>query len=63
MIVAGAGYALLFALLAWQALRGQSILNPDATTVAALATWAAVTAATVWVATNRVRIWPVVVFQ
>jgi hypothetical protein len=63
MIVAGASYALLFALLAWQALRGQSILNPDATTVAALATWAAVTAATVWVATNRVRIWPVVVFQ
>jgi hypothetical protein len=64
MIVAGASYALLFALLAWQALRGQSILNPDATTVAALATWATVTAATVWVAAaNRVRIEPVIVFQ
>jgi hypothetical protein len=64
MIVAGASYAMLFALLAWQALRGQSILSPDAATLAALATWATTTAATVWVAAaNRARIQAVVAFH
>ena len=63
-IVAGASYALLFALLAWQALRGQSFLNPDAATLTAFAAWATATAATVWVVgTNRAKIRPVVVFQ
>ena len=64
MIVAGASYTLLFALFMWQALRGQSILNPDATTLGALAAWVTLTLATVWVVgANRARIRPVVVFQ
>ena len=53
MIVAGSSYALLFALLLWQALRGQSVLNPDATTVGALVLWAAATAGTAWIVAAR----------
>jgi len=34
-----ASYAALFATLLWQALRGQSIMNPDATTIAVLGAW------------------------
>jgi hypothetical protein len=56
--VGGASYAALFALLLWQALRGQSVLGPDATTLAALAAWAAATAAAVWVVSTRQRIIP-----
>ena len=64
MVVAGASYAFLFALFLWQALRGQSILSLDATTLTALATWAIATAGTMWVAVaNRDRIQPVVVFH
>jgi hypothetical protein len=50
-----ASYVLLFALLLWQAMRGQSILNPDAVTVAALMLWAAATAASLWAVTARPR--------
>jgi hypothetical protein len=38
-------YAALFGLLLWQALRGQSILQPDPLMATALATWAAATVA------------------
>jgi hypothetical protein len=43
--VAGASYAALTAILLWQALRGQSIVGPDAFTLAAFAAWAVLTAA------------------
>ena len=43
--VAAAGYAGLTALVAWQALRGQSLIHPDARTWAALGVIAVVTAA------------------
>ena len=45
VIVAGVSYGLLFAILMWQALRGQPIVNPDGLTLAALAAWAFATAA------------------
>ena len=43
VLAAAASYASLFALLLWQALRGQSIVAPDGALVAALAIWAAAT--------------------
>jgi hypothetical protein len=43
-LAAAASYAALFALLLSQALRGQSLVAPDATTLAALAVWASGTA-------------------
>jgi len=49
VVVAGASYAVLFALLLVQALRGQSILQPDATTLALAAVWA-VLSASAWLA-------------
>jgi hypothetical protein len=55
ILVAGTSYALLFALFLWQALRGESILTPDTTTLAALAIWAAATATTVWAVAARAR--------
>jgi hypothetical protein len=42
VIAAAASYALLFLLLLWQALRGQSIVAPDGMAVASIALWAAV---------------------
>jgi hypothetical protein len=42
VLAAAASYALLFLLLLWAALRGQSIVAPDAATLASLATWAVV---------------------
>jgi hypothetical protein len=42
--VAGGSYAGLTAILLWQAFRGQSLVAPDALTLAALGVWAAVTA-------------------
>jgi hypothetical protein len=36
-------YAMLFVLLLWQALRGQSLIHPDGPTLAALACWAVLT--------------------
>jgi hypothetical protein len=41
---AAASYVVLFGLLMWQALRGQSIVAPDRTTLVVLAMWAALTA-------------------
>lgn len=42
--ITGAGYGALFVLLLWQALRGQSVVAPDAMTIAALVTVSAATA-------------------
>jgi hypothetical protein len=50
VIVAGVSYALFFAILMWQALRGQPIVNPDGVTLAAVAGWAFTTAAAAAVA-------------
>ena len=52
-MVAAASYVSLFGILLWQALRGQSVINPDAATMAALATWLLLTIAAVWMATSR----------
>ncbi len=43
VFAAAASYALLFVLLVWEALRGQSIVAPDAMALVSLAIWAAVT--------------------
>ncbi len=43
VLVAAAGYASLFLLLLWQALRGQSVVAPDATALASIAMWAVIT--------------------
>ena len=56
VIVGGSSYALLFALLLWQALRGQSILRPDAATLGALLIWATATAGVAWMAAVRPRL-------
>jgi hypothetical protein len=50
VIAAASSYTALLALLLWQALRGQSILQPDAIMLAALAVWLAATAAAAYVA-------------
>ena len=44
VLVAAASYASLFLLLLWQALRGHSVLAPDATTLTAVALWAVASA-------------------
>lgn len=41
VLVASASYALLFAILVWQALRGQSLASPDAETLGTFALWLA----------------------
>lgn len=51
--VAAGSYATLFALLLWQALRGQSLIAPDAMTVTALAAWMLLTALAMWWAAGR----------
>jgi hypothetical protein len=43
----------LFALLLWQALRGQSVIAPDTATVGALALWAVLSASAIWIASSR----------
>lgn len=53
MLVAGGSYAGLFAILVWQALRGQSIVEPDVLTVVALAAWLLLTGAAAWTAWRR----------
>ena len=44
---AAASYATLFGILLVQALRGQSVVAPDAATIAALAIWAVATSLSV----------------
>jgi hypothetical protein len=53
MRTAAASYAALFAILIWQALRGQSLVRPDGLTLAILAGWAALTGLIAWVAAGR----------
>ena len=48
-----ASHASLFALLLWQALRGQSVVAPDAATVTALVLWAATSSSAISVAALR----------
>lgn len=43
LLAAAASYVSLFLLLLWEALRGQSVVAPDATALASLAIWAIVT--------------------
>ncbi len=43
VLAAAASYAALFLLLLWEALRGKSIVAPDAVALASIAIWAAVT--------------------
>jgi hypothetical protein len=51
VLAAAASYASLFLLLLWQALRGQSVIAPDATALAATAIWALVTVVALgWIA-------------
>ena len=47
VLTAAGSYAALFAVLLWQALRGQSIVQPDLTTAVVLAAWALATAAAI----------------
>jgi hypothetical protein len=47
-LTAAGSYVGLFSLLLWQALRGQSVLATDAPALAAVAAWAATTAAAAW---------------
>jgi hypothetical protein len=53
--MAAASYATLFALLLWEALRGQSVVAPDATALTTLAIWAGLTALGVGWAGIRAR--------
>ena len=54
LFVAAASYATLFATLLWQALRGQSIMNPDAVTIAVVGMWALMSAVAVrWSIASR----------
>jgi hypothetical protein len=50
MLTAAVSYGALFAILLSQALRGQSIVQPDMTTIVAVAAWALATAAAVYTA-------------
>ncbi|MFY7069558.1 hypothetical protein ACOQFV_27180 [Nocardiopsis changdeensis] len=53
VLVASGAYTGLLALLTWQALRGQSVVAPDALTLGAAAALAAATAAGAWWALGR----------
>jgi hypothetical protein len=53
MLAAAASYLVLFALLLWQALRGQSVIDPDPTTITAFASWATLSVAAIWLASSR----------
>lgn len=50
VLISAASYATLFALLLWQALRGQSVMAPDATALASLIAWAVTTVVALGVA-------------
>jgi hypothetical protein len=50
---AAASYTALFAILLWQALRGQSVARPDAVTVVALLAWAVATSSASWLLLAR----------
>jgi len=55
--VVTASYVALFGVLLWQALRGQSLVQPDGVTIAVLLVWVILSAIGVWfAAARRVRI-------
>jgi hypothetical protein len=51
VIAAGASYTVLFAVLLWQALRGEPLTHPDALSVGVFAAWATLTVGAVAMAT------------
>ena len=54
MLAATASYASLFLVLLWSALRGQSVVAPDAATLASIAAWAAATLLAIgWIGARR----------
>ena len=53
MFVATASYVALFAILLWQALRGQSLVQPDGVTIGVLLLWAILSAIGAWFAATR----------
>jgi hypothetical protein len=53
VLAISASYGSLFVLLLWQALRGQSVIAPDAMTIGTLAAWATLTASGIWAAAGR----------
>ena len=55
VVVSAASYVALFAILMWQALRGQSVFAPDATAMLVFGTWLTATAASVY-AVARLRV-------
>ncbi|MPZ20181.1 MAG: hypothetical protein GEV06_20030 [Luteitalea sp.] len=57
LLAAAASYASLFLLLLWEALRGQSLLAPDATTLASIVIWGVVTMLVlVWITVRSRRV-------
>jgi hypothetical protein len=50
---AAGSYAALFAILLWQALRGESVVAPGAVTLAVLAAWALSTVSAAWLVEGR----------
>jgi hypothetical protein len=58
MLAAAASYASLFLLLLWEALRGQSVVAPDATALVSTAIWAVVTAIVLgWISLSSHGAW------
>ena len=53
VLIAATSYAALFAILLSQALRGQSLVQPDGATLAAFSAWAILTAVAAWLAATR----------
>jgi hypothetical protein len=56
VLAATASYTALFVILLWQALRAQSIVQPDAVMLVVLTAWAAATAAAVYAAARSHRL-------
>jgi hypothetical protein len=53
VVVAASSYLMLYVILLWQALRGQSLVQPDGPTLVALIAWAVVTVVAAWRAAAR----------
>jgi hypothetical protein len=57
VLAAAASYASLFALLLWEALRGRSVVAPDATALVSLAIWGSLTLLTIgWIGSASRRV-------
>jgi hypothetical protein len=55
LLAVAASYASLFLLLLWQALRGRSVVAPDASALASIAIWAVVTVSVCLLLVQRVQ--------